>query len=294
MATEEEMKLVMGEQSHDISEAEAKATQNETVEHTDDSEARAKEMGWNPDFDGPNKKSAKEFLEVGEKRAPLLQKELKNTKAENEALRKYNEKLVNDSTETIKQLKAENERRFVELEAQKKTARDNLDTDGLEKAIEEQNKIKENTQKLEQAASAPKIDPSVQIWARENKDFVEKAETDRVVAKYTDAVALEMRDELLKLPPAERFERIKERVMEDLPHKFGNPNQAQAPKTLTMNRTPAMAKSDEGKLTISSLPKQDKEGYDLVVKGQRFKTIEDKKAFDERFLENYKIMNNVK
>ncbi len=256
-------------------------------------DAKAKSYGWNPEYDGANKKSAKEFLEVGQKLSNInALKDKKRLEKENEILRKSQESLMQTSAETIKKIKADTDRRIQELEAVKKDAKENLDIDGFEKATNEQIQLKEEKSKLENAA--PPIDPSVHLWAQENEDFVKKVESDKVLSNYTDSVALEMRPELMKLPAADRFEAIKKRVMEDLPHKFTNPNQQQAPRTLTMNRTQTPQKADEGKVTLSTLPKDVKEGYEVIVKAKRFKTDADKKAFDDKFLENYKAMKGEK
>lgn len=253
---------------------------------------RAMEYGWNPDYNGANKKSAKEFLEVAEKRAPLLLKDKRRLEQENEILKKQNLKMMENSAETIKKLQSDADKRIAELEVKKKEAKENLDTEALESAINEQNDIKQEKQKLSQQATP--VDPTVEFWARENKDFVTKVESDKVLSNYADAVALDMRDDLMKLPPAERFEKVKQRVMEELPHKFANPNQQQAPRTLTMNRTATPQRPNESKVSISNLPADEKAAYDLIVKAQRFKTTEEKKAFDDRYLENYKIMNGQK
>ncbi len=253
---------------------------------------RAEEAGWRADYAGRNQKTAREFLEVGEKAAPLILKDKKRLEAENEILRKSHERMMQTSADTVKTLKEDYERRIQELETVKNTAKENFDMDGFEKAIDSQDKIKQAAAKLEQ--SIPPIDPTVQLWAQDNADFIQKVEGDKVLSKYAEAVALEMRSELLQLAPAQRFDKIKERVMQELPERFSNPNQQQAPKTLTMPRTQTPQKSNDGRLTVSSLPSDEKAAYDLIVKAQHFKSPEQRKAFDDRYLENYKIMRNQK
>lgn len=251
-------------------------------------EERAKEFGWNPDYQGPNKKTAEEFLKFGEQRAPLLKKENDRLKEQMATMQKSYQNMMETSAATIKKQKEDNEKRIADLEVAKKDARENLDVEKLESVVNEQNALRDENKKLEQAA--PPIDPTVTLWAQENEDYIKKVQSDPVLLKYQDAVALENREALLKLPPRARFEEIQRLVMQDMAHKFTNPNRDEAPQVNTTNRTPTMKKPTVDKFTLANLPKAEREAYDLIVKASRFKTNDEKKAFEERYLENYKLM----
>lgn len=265
---------------------------DQPIEQIDETEEKAKSFGWKPDYEGPNKKTAKEFLETGEKIAASATETKRRLERENEILRKSYENMMQASAETIKKIKEDNDKRIQDLEVVKKTARDNLDVEGLEKAITEQGKLQQSTQQLQQAV--PQIDPAFQTWVQENPDFVQKYENDVVLRAAADAWALSNKDYLLTLPVRDRYEKIRENMQTEMPNKFGNPNQQQAPRTLTMNRTQTPNKPNEGKLTISTLPADEKAAYEVIVKAKGFKTTEAKKAFDERYLEEYKTWKNLK
>lgn len=255
-------------------------------------EAKARLYGWHSEYDGPNKKTAKQFLEDGEKRVGLALKDKERLEKENEVLKKYNQSLLNSSAETIKKLTSDYDKRIAELEKEKASARENLDLDAYDKATNEQNQIKEEKQKVE--AAQPKLDPIVELWARENADFVQKVESDEIMESYANHVAMKMHSELVKLPPVERFQKVMERVKSAFPDKFTNPNQEQAPRPQAPVRTQSVQRAGASDLTISTLPKEDKDGYDIIVKSMRFKTSEEKKDFDKMFLENYKLVRNIK
>lgn len=260
----------------------------EAVETDDDIEARAISYGWKPDYDGPHKKSAKEFLELGEQRAPLLKQRLKQKEDEIATLRKSYNNLMQTSAETIRKKTEENEARIADLEKGKVEARENLDVDKLEKIVNEQNNLKAETQALKN--TPPPIDPSVQAWAIENQDFVKKVQSDPVLEEYSNVWAAKNIGYLQTLPPAERFAKVQEHILQEFAHKFTNANQQQAPKTQPTHRTPSMQKPVEAKLSISTLPPAEKAAFDLIVKASRFKTEADKKAFETKYLEEYKTI----
>lgn len=279
---------IIQQPAHIAQEVHQETAIEEMAEH--EIEEKAKAFGWKPEYDGPNKKSAKEFLETGEKILSNTLQEKDRLKKENEILRRSYEQMMTSSAETVSKLKNENEKRIQDLESVKKTAKENLDVEGLENAITEQNKLINDNKTVTQ----PVIDPTVQLWAQNNADFVKKLESDPALERHAESIALAKRDELMKFSPAERFQKVMEQLIEERPDKFGNPNQEQAPRTLTMNRTQTPVKPNADKLTISTLPAEDKAAYDVIVKYQRFKTPEAKKAYDERFLSEYKISKNIK
>ena len=53
-------------------------------------EAKAREQGWNPDYDGPNKTDAKTFVEKGEKIAGILKSRVDRQSVEIEQLKRSN------------------------------------------------------------------------------------------------------------------------------------------------------------------------------------------------------------
>lgn len=262
-------------------------------------EAYATLNGWHDGFSGANKKSAREFAEDAQKTAPGLAIKNRKLAEKVDALTRGYEALARDSARTIERQRVETERLLKEKEAQIKTAKDNLDVEAVAQNVRDYDRLQRESASLQTAQPAMPID--MQLWMQENQSWLK----DPVLDNYAQTIGSQMMGSMQHLTPVERLERIKERVMLDLPEKFGrsvsnninnsnaesnvNPNQQQAPRILNMNRTQTPNKPATNKLTIDTLPQEHKDGLDMIMRSKRFKTPEDKKAFQDEFVRQVKV-----
>lgn len=157
-------------------ESEVEQPQGPTIEDV------AREMGWNPEHDGPDKIDAAEFV----RRKPLFDK-IKQQSKELKDIKRMVEKI----TTTHKQIsEAQYRRGIADAERRMKAAKDTLDVDAYGQALQDK-------QQLEQAVVAQntqaELPPEVAEWCERNKWF----DADTVM----QADALEYREKFVRLNP---------------------------------------------------------------------------------------------
>jgi hypothetical protein len=229
-------------------------------------EREAKLFGWNPEYEGPGKKSAEEFLEEGKRINGFLRKdldklrseiskrdatvaELRGTMAEFAAFHQETEKKAYDRA--VKELREE----------RKEALRDG---DGA-KVVEIEDRIDELNEaapKPREAVQRPKSDPQQDPvwtgWVSENRWFQESPKLRAITNAFGDLVRSEHPD-LVGRP---FLEEVKRRVAEEYPQELGNRERA---------RTGAVGGSGESRGNGSgngygALPAEAKVACDKFVK----------------------------
>lgn len=142
----------------------------------------AREMGWNPEHDGPDKIDAAEFV----RRKPLFDK-IKQQSKELKDIKRMVEKI----TTTHKQIsEAQYRRGITDAERRMKAAKDTLDVDGFQAAMNDKVALEQAVVAQNMQAELP---PEVAEWCERNKWF----DTDTVM----QADALEYRERFVRLNP---------------------------------------------------------------------------------------------
>ncbi len=197
--------------------------ENKEPQYTD-IEQKALDMGWRPreDFDGSDDDfiDAKEFV----RRKPLFDKiehtgkELKNVKKALDALKIHYTKV--QETEYNRALK--------ELKAARKEAISNSDGDAFDTIDAEIKNVESQMETVKQAQSTPaveepQVNPEFVNWTNRNSWYTS--------VKYMQTWADDFGAQLIAqgVTPREVLKRVEEAVRKEFPHKFTNPNKAQAP-----------------------------------------------------------------
>lgn len=188
-------------------------------------EAEAKLFGWNPDYEGPGKRTAEEFLEEGKRINGFLRKDLEKLRSEISK----RDMTIGELQQTMQEFAAFHqetekkayERAVKELKEERKAAL--REGDG-EKVVEIEDRIEQLEEAAPQqrtpgkAAPSPTADPVWQSWVAENKWFTESPKLRAVSNGYGDLV----RAEFPNLVGREFLEEVKRRVAEDFPESFSN------------------------------------------------------------------------
>lgn len=199
-----------------------KGTPNTEQEHSEVSpiEARARELGWRPkeeyQGDEDNFVDAKEFVQ----RQPLFEKiehqsrELKNVKKTLDALKGHYTKVQ----------ETEYQRALATLEAKKAEAIS--DADGA-KTIQIERQIanaQREFREIQQQEQTPANDPAEFVSWKAKNAWYEKDESMRI---FADALGTKLAKD--GMTPAEVLDSVAKKVKTEFPHKFVNPNKANAP-----------------------------------------------------------------
>lgn len=185
-------------------------------------ETRARELGWRPkeEFSGDedNFVDAKEFVQ----RQPLFEKiehqsrELKNVKKSLDALKGHYTQVR----------EVEYQRALAALQASKAEAINEADGNRAVAIDAQIDKAKSEFQRIRQAdvADAPENDPTEFVSWKAQNAWYEKDESMRMLAdSYGSKLARE------GMTPPEVLKAVAKKVKAEFPHKFVNPNKANAP-----------------------------------------------------------------
>jgi len=187
------------------------------MEDTPEDIAAAEAQGWQSDFEGDNKKSAKEFVHDGR-----FFKKIDELKAENVELKSSVQELKGHyervTAHELKKAEADYKKTIEPLKADKVTA---LDEGDNHRVVEIDDQIR-NTEKPSEPIAAP-VNPGFDGWAKENewygKDTFLRIEADKIGEAY---FASGLRDRAL-------YDAVGEHVKEVFPDKFANSKRAKAP-----------------------------------------------------------------
>lgn len=213
-----------------------------TPQHTP-VELKAMEMGWRPkeEFDGNEDDfiDAKEFV----RRAPLFDKieqqgrQLKNTIKALESFKQHYTKVK----------EVEYERALTTLKAQRKEALREGDPDRFDELDAQIKGVEKEADQIRAAHDIPlvkeeRIDPAWQSWASRNRWY----ESTGYMREYADEVGKDLHSR--GMSPAEVLKAVEVAVRKEFPHKFSNPNKANAPSVDT-GASPKQSSGDKFELT---------------------------------------------
>lgn len=189
-------------------------------------EQRAEAQGWNPDYDGPNAKTAEQFIADGEKIAPI-QKERNNKLVQDIArLEKKLDTFQNIHMKTIHETREQAYNQAVlDFKKQQREAAEEADAD---KVGEIQEKI-ENLKKPEEPKTETKreeISPEFSEWNAENTWYMKDDE----MTAYADMLGDRYKSQFGDTPAGRKkfFKAIESGVKKVFPDNFGG-NSSNAP-----------------------------------------------------------------
>jgi hypothetical protein len=199
-------------------------TQQEAPPQVSEIEQRALEMGWRPkeEFDGPEDEfiDAKEFV----RRKPLFDK-IETQSKEIKAVRK--------AIDALKEHYSQREEAAVKaalgkLKEARKEAIANSDGESYEMINTEIERVEAESKRIKQlqvTQEEPEIHPEFQAWTNRNPWYAD--------VKYMRAWADDFGQTLHRnnpdLNPSQVLKKVEEAVRKEFPHKFTNPNKANAP-----------------------------------------------------------------
>ena len=212
---------------------------------TEEDIAAAEAEGWQADFDGENKKSAKEFLHDGSffKKIDELKQENKQVKDTMAQMSGHYEKVMASER---KKSEAEYERRIEDLKAEKIEA---LDEGDNKRVVDIDEQIRTTEKPVEQPAQNVEFDS----WSKDNdwyntNTFL-RVEADKIGEAYYQS----------GLRGRQLYDSIGEHVKELHPDKFTNSKRAKAPKVEGGDHTPT--EPTKGKIAEKDLTANEREVY---------------------------------
>jgi len=194
--------------------AEAEVTK-ETASGSD--EEHASRLGWVPKEqfrgDPKNWRDATEFLKRGTEQLPILSENLKRLQKkldqQSAAFSEFRQFMTKSEERAYEKAKKE-------IEAERRKAVENADTEGFERAEKELERIERD--KLPTPKSAANIEPEIAEFVKENGTWFDK---DKVLTTY----AIEVHGDILRESPgmsiADNLVETKRRLVEKFPEKFG-------------------------------------------------------------------------
>jgi hypothetical protein len=245
-----------------------------------DYEAEARDMGWNPSYDGPNKKTAQQFVEDGEKIQPILQANLKKERQRVEALEARLKDTESNTQKSIRALQKhferETERKLAELKAGKIKAVKNADTEAFEKLEAEEAELLKKPEPEKPDTKDVRNDPTIVAWEGEN-DWYGK---DEDMTAYADGISGVLRNKTGKTGK-EFLDLVAEQVKKTFPHKFKNPR-----KDNFSGAAPSSRQQGAKSTSFDALPPSAKRDFDYAVtRGFVKNTPEDRQQFAKDFSE---------
>jgi len=198
-------------------------TQDQPKQHTE-VELRAMEMGWRPrdEFSGEDDDfiDAKEFVA----RKPLYDKiaqqskQLKNVTQAVEALKEHYGKVQEtEYNRALKALKAERKQALVDGDADKFESLD----DEI-KSVERQVDVLKKEQEVPIVKEEPTVHPEFADWQNRNRWYGEVG----YMRKFADELGAQLAN---TMSPSKVLAEVEKAVRKEFPHKFSNPNKADAP-----------------------------------------------------------------
>lgn len=187
-------------------------------------EQRALEMGWRPreEFAGEDEDfiDAKEFVA----RKPLYDKiaqqskQLKSVTQAVEALKQHYGKVQETEYQrALKALKQERKQALVDGDADKfEVLEDEI------KSVERQVDVLKKEQEIPIVKEEPTIHPEFAEWQNKNRWYTDVG----YMRKFADELGAQLAN---TMPPAKVLAEVEKAVRKEFPHKFSNPNKANAP-----------------------------------------------------------------
>ena len=248
-----------------------------------DYEKEARDMGWNPEYNGPNKKSAKQFYDDGLNILPIVQanlgKEREKVTALEARLQETEENTKRSLAAMQKHFERETERKIAELAQRKEKAVQNADVEAFKKIEQEEKDLlnpKEDAEDKSKSAKHFKSDPVIQQWEKENPWYG----TDEDLTDYANGYTGRLRPTTDKTG-RDFLDLVAEQVKKKFPDKFRNQRKdnfsGAAPRS---GQPPAKTASYE------SLPPSAKRQFDYAVnRGLLKDTPESRQQYAKDFME---------
>lgn len=218
----------------------------------------AMKQGYNPEYEGDNKKSPKEFLEVAFNHNKVLKERNENLSNQNEELAdQLNE--MKTSMDRLIQFQQEQKEKAVqkaikELNAQKLEAINDGDAE-LVQQIDEQIEQEKNVAK-------PESNPILDAWIKNNPWYIK----DDDLGLEADIIARQLQDTGRFAPTPKDYQRlldtVERKVKQQFPDRFKNPKKDNPPDVESARHSPV----NESKKTYADLPADAKKACDLFVK----------------------------
>lgn len=229
---------------------------------TPEEKAQAAAQGWREE---PREgfKTAKEFLEFGEKVTPILKERRDHLVTQVEELRRENQGMKEAFFKAQHEAKLEGYRKAkAELLEKQEAAFQNADEGAYKRATAALEKL-EPPEPVKPPAAAPKVDPAFVEWQGGNVWYG----TDKIMSAAADVIGKELA-ETTSLMGAPFYKEVERRIKEEFPHKFGNQNRRQPSSAESGGGTPP---AKTGKKDFASLPSDIKAGADYAIKSFGYK-----------------------
>lgn len=234
--------------------------ENTEIKDTEEDILAASKQGWKADYEGDKPKSAKQFLEDGEKHAARLKDRNQQLVSQVKDLQTTMSDLVADQS---KQKEKAVEKAIAALNKQKVEAINDSDGEAVVKIDGEIDRLKEETK--------PKSNPVFDHWVKDNQWFNEHPELRMEADFYANLYAGSGQS------PEKVYEAVTKRIKKEYPDYFENPNKKEP---ASMSGSSHSKSSPANGKTYNDLPTEAKAACDRFVK-----TIP--KFTQEKYLANY-------
>jgi hypothetical protein len=239
-----------------------------------DYEAEAREMGWVPkeEYNGPNWKDARTFVEHGENILPIVRSQLKRKEAELEAQRKADEERRAADAERLKRLEQAHRAAMKRMVSQHKSEMDSIIA-RQRAAVDEGNtaefdRLEKQREALSQAApeefEPPAEDPvknyeqAIQKWEADNQWYRE----DDLMAFSAERYSQKLQKDNPNLPLEENLRMTTEHIKTKYPEKFGRARKPAHAAVDGGSFFPGTGKKSKG---FGDLPPEAKSAYAEIV-----------------------------
>jgi len=232
----------------------------------------AESQGWQSDFDGPNKKSASEFVHDGRFFKQIDELKQKNNKLQSsfEQLTDHYEKVRSSD---LKKAEANYQERIGQLKAEKVTALDEGDNHRVVEIDEEIRTAVKPSEEIPVKAENPEFD----AWLSDNDWYTSsnflQVEADKVGEFYYGK----------GLRGKKLFDAIGEHVQELHPGKFENQNRSRP--ASVEGSTPGSSKPINGKISEKELTQNEREVFKNFKANGVFKNDEDVQTYFRQVVE---------
>lgn len=204
-------------------------------------------MGYNPNYEGANKKTPEQFVKDGSffRKIDSLNKRIEQMSTVIQDLDSHNKKVA----------QAAYEKGLKEALARRAQAVRESDLDAFNEAeLELKNLREQQVPKVEQPvnqSSPPNPSEDMKVWAKENENWF-NSQNPRLVREADGLYVLE-KEENPNLSDREILQRVKDAIVRLHPERFENPNKERAPSVGKSSITSSKASSYESKLTDRQL-----------------------------------------
>ena len=205
-------------------------------------------MGYNPNYDGPNKKSPEQFVKDGSffRKIEGLNKKIEQMSTVIQDLDTHNKKVA----------QAAYEKGVQDALARRNQAVQEGDVDAFNKAeLDLQNLKKQQPvvaeAPVQQQPKAPEVTEEMKSWAKENESWF-NAQNPRLVREADGLFVLE-KEENPNLSDKEILQRVKDAIVRLHPEKFENPNKERPAPVSRSSVTSNKSSNLEGRLTDRQL-----------------------------------------